>query len=326
MKQIQFTSFGQPSIVARCVDVADVGEPAAWEVVVRIEAFPINVADLAMLAGRYGSLPKPPATIGMEAVGIIEKCGTSVTSLNEGDRVIILANNNWAERRKVAAATVHRVPADADPIQLSMLKVNPTTAYLMLNRFEKLERGDWIIQNAPLGSVGQSVIQLAKACGLRTLNIVRSIDAKADVIQLGGDVAVVDGNDLHSQVKSAVGHEPVRIAFDAVAGNGTDRLASCLAEHATVINYGMLSNEHCAIAPEHTIFRNITLRGFWLSKLLNRLNQDERTELYDTLSDKISSGSLTMSVDSCFPITKIGDALRRAEQGGRSGKVIVTPF
>ncbi len=324
MKQIQFATFGQPSLVAQYVDVADVGEPASWEVVVRIEAFPINVADLAMLAGRYGTLPKLPSTIGMEAVGIVEACGKSVTNVSIGDRVIILANNNWCEKRKVAATTVHKVPCDADPIQLCMLKVNPATAHLMLERFQSVSPGDWVMQNAPFGSVGQSIIQLAKVRGLRTINVVRCIDAKAEVIRLGGDVALVDDGELAQQVKAGVGHAPVRLALDAIAGSATGRLAACVSDQARIVNYGMLSNEPCQIAPEHTIFRDVTLGGFWLSKLLNRLTLDQRTTLYDSLSSMVVSGQLKMSVDSCFPLARIGDALRRAEQSGRSGKVIVT--
>lgn len=324
MKQIEFSSFGQPSSVARCVDVPELGPPAAWEVLVRVEAFPINAADLAMLSGRYGTLPKPPATIGMEAVGVVEQRGASVTHVDEGDRVVILANNNWAELRKVPAVTVHAVPRDIDPLQLSMLKVNPATALLMLRSFETLGAGDWIIQNAPLGTVGESVIQLAKSMGLRTLNVLRPQDAVEKVLSLGGDVALVDGPNLAQQVQAAVGNEPVRLALDAVAGPGTDRLAASLSEQGSLINYGMLSREPCQIAAEQTIFRSISLQGFWLSKVLNRLKLGERTQLYSELTDRIRNGQLNMRVDSCYPLSQISDALQRAEQRGRSGKVIVT--
>ncbi len=101
MKQIQFTAFGQPSNVARLIEVAELTPPSAWEVVVDIEAFPINVSDLATLSGHYGTLPHLPSTIGMEAVGRVSQCGSSVSDLVPGDRVILLANNNWSERRKV---------------------------------------------------------------------------------------------------------------------------------------------------------------------------------------------------------------------------------
>ncbi len=59
--QIQLDHFGPPDQVVRCIECPELGPPSAWEVVVDVFAFPINVADIAMLAGRYGSLPKPPA-------------------------------------------------------------------------------------------------------------------------------------------------------------------------------------------------------------------------------------------------------------------------
>ncbi len=323
MKQIQITSFGQPSAVARCVEVPDVGEPAAWEVVVDIEAFPINMSDLAMMAGRYGILPKLPSVVGMEAVGRVSRCGTSVTTFVPGDRVVMLANNNWAERRKVPATTVHRVSSELDPIQLSMLKVNPATALMLLTNVVELSSNDWILQTAPLGGVGQCVIQLAKAMGVNTINVVRNDEAKAKVLALGGTVAVDNDDQLPRRVKEIVGYDNVQLAIDAVAGPGIVHLAKCLSDGGLVVNYGMLSGEECRIGPESTIFHNISLRGFWLSKLLNRMPLEQRTNLFNLLCSYIADGKLLMSVDSIYPLHAIGDALHRAEQNGRNGKVIV---
>lgn len=323
MKQIRYEAFGQPSRVAKCVDVADVGPPSAWEVVVDVEAFPINVADLAMLAGRYGKLPSLPATIGMEGVGRIVDRGSAVKELNIGDRVVLLANDNWSERRKVPVAAVHKVPADADVNQLAMLKVNPTTAFMLLNHFVQMEVSDWIIQNAPLSSVGGCVIQLAKAKGIRTVNIVRRAETIPQVLELGGDIVIEDGPNLAERVEKATRNEPIRLALDAVAGPGIQSLAECLAEGSKIVNYGMLSGEACVLEPEQTIFRGITLVGFWLSKMLNRLSLAERKSLFDTLSQMMVDGSLKIDIDSCYGIKDIGDAIRRAEQAQRGGKVIV---
>lgn len=323
MKQIQFHTFGQPSMVARCIDVPNVGAPSAWEVVVDIEAFPINVADLAMLSGSYGTLPKLPATIGMEAVGRVVECGSAVKTLSIGDRVVLLGNNNWAERRKVPIAAVHKVDSEGDAAQLAMLKVNPATAYLLLNDFAKLEAGDWVMQTAPLSSVGQCVIQIAKAQGLKTLNVVHRSDIEAEVIARGGDVVVEAGADLADRVRAAIGHDSIKLALDAVAGSGVQQLAEALSEGGQIINYGMLSNGICTISPDQTIFRGITLRGFWLSKILNRMSQGDRTHLFDTLSELMAKGNLKIDVDACFAISDINQALRRAEERGRKGKVIV---
>ena len=324
MKQIRYEAFGQPSKVARCVEVPDVGSPSAWEVVVDVEAFPINVADLAMLAGRYGKLPASfPAPIGMEGVGRVAEVGSSVKDLNVGDRVVLLANDNWSERRKVPVAAVHKVPSNADVNQLAMLKVNPTTAHILLSSFVQLEVSDWIIQNAPLSSVGSCVLQLAKARGFRTINVVRRAETIPQVLEMGGDIVLEDGPDLAARVEKAIRKEPVRMALDAVAGPGIQRLAECLAEGAKIVNYGMLSGEACQLSPDQTIFRGITLVGFWLSKMLNRLSLAERKSLFDSLSQMMVDGTLKIDVDSCYDISNIGEAIRHAEQNKRNGKVIV---
>jgi NADPH:quinone reductase-like Zn-dependent oxidoreductase len=324
MKQIRFHSFGQPSAVVKVVDLPDVGAPSPWEVVVDVEAFPINPADLAMLAGRYGKLPKLPATIGMEAVGRIAARGASVTELEVGDRVVILANDNWAYRRKVPVATVHKVSAEGEVAQYAMLKVNPATAYMLLTRFAKLAANDWVAQTAPLSSVGRAVIQIAKTLKLRTLNIVRRPEAKAEVLALGGDLAIEDAPELAARVRAEIGAQPVRLALDAVGGSGVARLAECLADGGQIVNYGMLSGESCAVSSEQLIFRGITLSGFWLSSVLNRLSLTERKSLYSTIGDMIEAGNLRMAVDAQFSFHEIHEAIRRAEQGGRNGKILVS--
>lgn len=323
MKQIIVERFGQPSAVAKCVSVPDLGSPCPWEVVIEIEAFSINAADLAMMMGKYGFLPKLPTPIGMEAVGRISEVGSSVSRMAVGQRVIILANNNWSQRRKLPEALVHAIPEDADAKQFSMLKVNPATAHMLLTDHVQLSRGDWVLQNAPLSSVGQCVLQIARTMGLRTINIVRRAEAKAEVVALGGDVAILDGPDLQEQIRSHITHDPVMLGLDAVAGSAVQRLAECLSENGKIINYGMLSGEPCKIFAEQTIFRGISLQGFWLSKTLNRLSLVQRTELFDGLGSMLMRKDLELKIDSCFHITEISEALRRSEASERDGKVVV---
>ncbi len=323
MKQILFDTFGPPNLVAKCVEVPDVGAPSAWEVVVDVAAFPINVADLAILAGRYGTLPKLPSTIGMEASGVIAEVGSAVKDFQPGDCVVVLGNNNWAERRKLPVSAVHKVPRDCDLRQMSMLKVNPTTAQLLLNNYVELVSGDWILQTAPLSSVGRCVIQLARTRGIKTINVVRRVETASEIMALGGDHIVEDGHDLAQQVRAILRHDPIKLALDAVAGPGVQRLAECLSEGGKIVNYGMLSNEPCLLSPEQTIFRGVSLHGFWLSKLLNRLSLNERRTHFDSLAELIADGRLSIAIDSCFAIRDIGAAIQRAEQTGRKGKVVV---
>ena len=62
---------------------------------------------------------------------------------------------------------------DIDIIAASVLRVNPGTAYRMLHDFADLRPGDLVVQNGSNSSVGQAVIQIAKAMGVKTANVIR---------------------------------------------------------------------------------------------------------------------------------------------------------
>jgi NADPH:quinone reductase-like Zn-dependent oxidoreductase len=325
MKQVQFDAFGPPDVVAACIETQDVASPARDEVMVTVEAFPINPADLLTITGAYAVRPDLPATLGAEAVGRITALGEAVEGLALGDRVILLARNNWSQQRLVPAAAVVKVPADADPLQLAMLKVNPATALLMLETYVTLTPGDWVIQDAANSGVGTALIALARADGIRTVNVVRRDDLIPKLEARGADLVVTDGADLAERVRAGTGDAPIPLAIDAVGGSQVTRLADCLAEGGTVVNYGLLSGKPCEIRADQTIFKSITLTGFWLQKQLTAMAPAKVRALYADLAARVQGGSLQVEVERTYPIEEIKQALAHAGRPGRDGKILVLP-
>jgi mitochondrial enoyl-[acyl-carrier protein] reductase / trans-2-enoyl-CoA reductase len=325
LKQIRFDAFGPPSHAARCCEVPAPGEPSAWEVLVDVEACAINPADLARLAGRYGELPKLPATLGLEAVGRVVACGASVTDLAVGHRVILISNDNWCQQRRLAASQVFKVDASLDVLQLAALKVGACTALELVRRQIALERGAWIVQTAPLSGVGRAVMQIARHDGLRTLNIVRRPDAVDEVKAAGGDAAVVDGPDLVRAAKDVMGRAPAMLALDAVGGDGVARLAPLLERGGTIVNYGMLSGQPIALNGDDVIFGGITLKGFWLTQRLARMTHVQRNTLIGEAVELLRLGVLRADVSATYTLDAIGSALRHADEPGRRGKVFLLP-
>jgi NADPH:quinone reductase-like Zn-dependent oxidoreductase len=325
MKQVQFTAFGTPHEVAACVEVPDVGAPGPDEVVIEVEAFPINPADLLTISGGYAVRPKLPATLGAECVGRIGAVGADVQLLAAGDRVINLGRDNWCQRRRVPAAQALAVPADADVLQLAMLKVNPATSLLMLRNYAALQRGDWVIQDAANSGVGTNLIRLAKADGIRTVNVVRRSALREPLQVIGANVVLVDGDDLAARVQGATGGASIRLAIDAIGGAMVLRLADCLAEGGTVVNYGLLSGQPCQLGAHHTIFKGITLTGFWLQKALTAMARPDVEALYADLAARVADGTLRVEVEATYPIEEIKAALAHAERAGRAGKILVLP-
>ncbi len=325
MKIVQFNAFGRGHEVAGVTEVDDPGPPAKGEVLVDVEAFPINPVDLLTIAGTYASRPTLPAIPGSEGLGRVVKTGEGVTHVKPGDRVLLMGRENWMQRKRVKAGELLPINVDADPLQLCMLKINPATAFLMLKRYRQLGAGDWLIQNAANSGVGTNLIGLAKAEGVRTVNVVRRDELVAPLEALGADVVVVDGPDLAARVGEATRGASIALGIDAVAGGATGRLAESLAEGGVVVNYGLLSGKPCSIDPHQVVFRQISLTGFWLVKYLGAMSDNERAALYADLGARVASKALEVKISAVYGIDKIKTALEHAAREARGGKVLVTP-
>jgi NADPH:quinone reductase-like Zn-dependent oxidoreductase len=325
MKIVQFSRFGPPQDVVECVEAADPPTPAADEVALDVVAFPINPADLLMIEGRYAMRPPLPSRVGAECLARVTEAGKSVTGLRAGDLVIPLDRDNWVQRKVCKAASVIKLPAGIDPLQLAMLKVNPPTAYLMMTKYVTLSAGDWLLQTAANSGVGHCLIQLAKAEGLHTVNIVRRAAVADELKQLGADVVLVDGPDLAPRITAATGGAAVRLAIDAVGGEQIVRFGDALADEATIVNYGRLSGENPQLSPHQCVFKRLCLIGFWLTPRLRTMVREEIASLYARLAARIADGTLRVPVQATFAMEDIKQAVALSNAYHRAGKVLVTP-
>lgn len=328
IKAVRYSAFGKPWEVAELIDLPDPGRPGEGEVLVDVEASPINPADLLQFEGRYGAAPPPlPVMAGGEGVGIVREAGPGVTHLKAGDRVLLLfaGRGNWRHRLIAKAARLFPLPP-ADPLQLAMLTVNPPTALLMLQNFVDLATGDWVIQNAANSGVGHSVIVLARRRGLRSIAVVRRKELAPELTALGADAVLVDGPDLAEQVAAVTGKDNrPKLAIDAVAGEATARLARALADGGVIVNYGLLSGQSCVMPPGDVVFRDIALRGFWLARWFSTAQPEEIQRTYADLIALIADGTIHVEVEATYPLERIREALAHAAREGRKGKILITP-
>src|SRR6476620_12113383 len=107
---------------------------------------------------------------------------------------------------------------EADPLQLSMIGINPVTAYLLLNRYVSLMPGDWIGQTAANSAMGHYIVKLAKLAGVKTLNVVRRKEAAEQVLLFGGDRVVLEGDDLQKEIEDALAGTKLSLVVDSVGG------------------------------------------------------------------------------------------------------------
>ena len=325
MKQVVLERYGAPADAVRCVEAPDPGAPAPGEVVFDVLAFPINPADLSMCRGTYRLRPPLPAGIGAECVGRVTAVGAGVAHVKAGGLVINLQRENWTQRRRVKGADVIAVPPGIEIRQAAMLRINPPTARLLLTDLVELRPGDWIIQNVANSAVGRFVIRLGRARGVRTVNVVRREALVTELAPLGADVCVVDGPDLADRVKAATGGVSIRLGLDAVSGQATARISTCVGERGVVCNYGSMSGEDPVMPRSKLIGEGQSLVGFILGRALAPRSPAEVRAIYGELAGQVRAGLLTAPVERIYPIEEIRAAVAHAEQGGRRGKILVAP-
>jgi NADPH:quinone reductase-like Zn-dependent oxidoreductase len=324
MRQLQLIAHGEPSDV---IELNTVSEPALGEedVLISMEAAPLNPSDFLFVRGIYGVRPAFPSPVGAEGVGRVAKIGSKVDVGLRGKRVLILPTyeqGTWADQVVVPVRNLVPVDDEADPLQLSMIGINPATAYLLLNRYVSLMPGGWIGQTAGNSAMGQYIIKLAKLAGVKTLNVVRREEAAEQVRQWGGDRVVLQGDNLRKDIEEALDGKKLSLVLDTVGGTPVGELAKSLKTGGSIVVYALQSGQFPALPPGDFIYRGLSLHGFWLINWIRNAPRTEIQEIYQKLGDLVADGSLSAAVEHVYPLNQFKEAFKQSLQSNRGGKVL----
>jgi len=324
MRQLQLLAHGEPSDVIQLNTVAE--PPLGQEdVLISLEAAPLNPSDFLLVRGMYGVQPTFPSPVGAEGVGRITQMGSKVDRALQGKRVLILPTyeqGTWADRVIVPVRNIVPMSDEADPLQLSMIGINPATAYLLLSRYVSLMPGDWIGQTAANSAMGEYVIKLAKLAGVKTVNVVRRKEAAEQVRRFGGDVVVHQGDDLQKDIERALDGKQLSLVLDNVGGTSVGELAKALKSGGSVVVYALQSGEYPTLSSKDLIYRGLSLHGFWLINWIRNAPRVEIKEVYQKLGALVADGSLSAAVEQVYPLEQFKEAFEHSLRSSRDGKIL----
>lgn len=302
------------------------------EVFVKFLAAPINPADINLAEGKYGISVPLPAVGGNEGVARVEKVGSQVKSLRPGHWVIP-ARNAFGTWRQFAIVSEEddliQVPNDIPIAYAASLSVNPCTAYRMLKDFVSLKEGDVVIQNGANSMVGLSVIQLCKSMNVKTINIVRSDRPDVDntlrlLTNLGGDVNITDEQlrsyEFHHDILSEMG--PIKLALNCVGGRVVTDMVRLLPPNTSLVSYGGMSRRPINLPMDLLTSRNISMKGFWVSKWYEQHSRLERAIMIAEIASLIRSKQFTLFYE-LHDIDDFQYALRRHLEPFQLRKVLL---
>ncbi|WP_367106665.1 zinc-binding dehydrogenase [uncultured Psychrobacter sp.] len=326
MRTANYNKFGKPSEV---LSVSDTPTPEPKDNEVRIKTIlsSIHNHDLVTIKGEYGNKPDLPATGGSEAVGTIDALGSDVKGFEKGQRVVVSGvQGTWAEYFIAPAQSLIPIPDAIDDEIAAQLIAMPMSALLLIE-FLNIEPGQWIIQNAANGAVGESMAMLAAERNINTINLVRSKESEQELIDLGitENNVITDNDDWKEQVKKIVGDAKISGAVDAVGGRSGGDLVSLLGKHGVMAALGGMSGKPLTLNPSDLIFNLSQVKGFWAGDMMQEMSTDDMQRLTRELIESAANGKLNLPTGGVYDLDDIQKAVSDDVQSDKKGKILIKP-
>jgi NADPH:quinone reductase-like Zn-dependent oxidoreductase len=299
--------------------------PGPGEVVVRVAATSLNMADLDHLLGlprvaRLGTGLVRPANrgVGVDVAGTVEEVGPDVTGLRQGDRVwadlFDLGHGALADRVRVPASALSPLP---DALSFDVAATVPhsgTLALQSLRATEPIQPGERVLVNGAGGCVGPFAVQMAKARGA----VVTAVDhgGKLDFLRELGADEVID----YTREDFVRGDRRFDVVLDIA---DTRSLAALRRSLAPGGRYVLIARRISSFAEKALLGPVVgRLTGTRMSAFFWRPNQ--RADL-DELARLLVAGDVLPRIDRRYGLDDTVEAFRRLESGAARGKILVVP-
>ena len=320
MRALQQASLNGPQDLSMITD-ATVPTPGPGQVLVKVTAAGVNIADLSQARGTFRGGPQPPYLAGFEATGEVVALGEGVTNIGLGAEVIGVGYGAFAEYMVLAAAAAMPIPSGWTGEQALGLPVNLPTAVAVLKPLGQLAAGQAVLIHAAAGATGQAAVKIAKHYGAVVIGT--ASPEKHEVVRSLGADHVLDSrsDDLATQVLALTGGEGADLVIESVGGDtfgaslaATRRVTGRVV--VPVLPAGMASLSNWDLVYEH----QVQIIGFNMGKLIQvapRIFGDVMSELFKL----IGAGVLTPVQPTIYELADGPRALAILEGRASIGKL-----
>lgn len=334
-RTVQLQRFGGPE----GLKVVNVPVPTAGrgEVRVHVLASCLEYTDVPIRRHLYPqtSARRPPFAMGYDVVGEIDQIGDGVSGFELGDRVAdmtVLGSN--ADYRTLLASDVTPVPAGVDAAEAATLILSWTTAYQLLHRAARVQRGQRVLVQGAAGAVGQALLVLGKMAGLELWGTARGGQG-ALIRELGATAIDYEHEDFTRVLPGGFD-----VVFDGVGEDGYRRSFAALKSGGLLCAYGYSAN----VQPGRRLLTLLMwiARMYLRARVLSWLPGGKRVYLYsinamrslhpawfhedlERLLGLLATHAIHPRVAERISFDEVVEAHRRLEGGGLEGKLVLCP-
>jgi NADPH:quinone reductase len=301
--------------------------PKAGEARIKVRAAGAGSTDVMMRTAYYPYRPPFPFAPGYEVVGDVDAVGEGVSDLKVGQRVCALVIGGQAEYLVREAEHFVPVPDGLDDAEVVALILNYATAYQMIHRVAKMERGQSGMISGANGGVGTAAIELMREAGVRALGAASK--AHFDLVRaLGGEPIESRGKPLDEEVHAVIS-EGVDAAFDNLGGSRT-------VEHVRATNTGGITVGFGFMAAKGFMGSAVGFASLYAGTLLRgrrgtfygitaRYRKDPKPFREDMpkLFELLAQKKIRPKIAAKLPLLEGRKAQEMLEKGGIVGKIVL---
>jgi NADPH:quinone reductase-like Zn-dependent oxidoreductase len=307
MKAIALWRYGDPEVL----EPMDLPDPKVGPdtVLVRTRACGVNPVDYKIRQGGLDALIPThfPLVPGLDVAGVVEVTGPAVQGIAAGDEVIAynrqdhLQWGTYAELTPVPVRAVAARPASASWEQAGALPLVGLTAYQSLVDLLELRDGETVLVHAASGGVGTMAVQIARILGAEVIGT--ASEHNHDRLRELGATPVTYGEGLVDRVRE-VHPEGVDAVLDVAGGQALEDSPPLLRAAGRIVS---------VLEPQRV--RELGGRYHFVQPDAGHLAQ---------LAAWVDEGRLRIDVGRSLPLEEAAQAQRLQEEGGVSGKIVLT--
>jgi putative PIG3 family NAD(P)H quinone oxidoreductase len=324
MRAVTATEPGGPEVLTLS-DLPD-PRPGPGEVVLDVAATAVNRADLLQRQGHYPPPPGASEVIGLECSGTVSAVGDGVDGWQVGDEVCaLLAGGGYAEKVAVPAGQVMPVPSGIDLETAAALPEVACTVWSNVFMVAHLQPEETLLVHGGAGGIGTFAIQLVSQLGARVFTTGGTPEKLAVCAELGADVTInYRDQDFVEVVRAETDGAGVDVILDNMGAKYLGRNIEALATEGRLLIIGMQGGTKGELDIS-ALFRK---RGAVMAALLRSRPVEEKAAICASVVEHVwplvADGLVRPIVHGTMPLEQIAEAHRLMEDGGHTGKIVLT--